>query len=694
MKKKIIKSVFWLTIVTIAIFALFNLIFLPIFNIKRLTNEENGFSNLIAENNYWTLPVAIGFGLVSGLLNFFEFKPIKTIKNFFSQKEEVIEDPFLIDQRKKKQSLTEFKKVVKENSRRYGAVVYWNKVGQKYNWYVLPEVHVRVIGSTGSNKSQFFILGNIFRNLTDPNLMIRPNMVVIDPKGELYENAFLYNQAAKHYNLIQIDFKNPESSISWNPLAKIWDLYHSNSEANQNLAFTKIQDFLKTIQILDESRSSSPSWPTGARLYLSGVLEFLLEYSKIDPTFTKNHFSIINLYTLAQDMDLFKNIAEKLINETNDDGTVKYPKIKKIISSIKSIIDADDGPRTSFQGIASTAIFTYASNRNHFQMIYKNEIDFKETFSRTKGKPTAYFISYPDDLTNIHPFISLLINEAYQCATEVARDNLLQGKAERLIRPLQLFIDEFGILPALPNFENWVNIARSRNIQLFIAYQSEQQLAINYSKITKVIEEGFVGSLLLSTSNHQTAEKFSNAIGWTKRKRESISSNEKDKTKSKNVSYQDEKILSPSQILQMDKNKYLLLINQHKPSILTKSYAWQAFKDVVDKYKHIKINKPSKAFNADEIYFDFHKLINQNQAPKNEQSQALAILQKIKKHSQKATENQQSADLNDEDEFQFDSSPFEQKQPDTEFEQEEEEGSIQVKSILKIPNSKLGGDDE
>lgn len=683
MKKKILKGLFWFAIVAISLLLFFNLIVLPIFNAKRLISEENAFNKLISENNQWTIPLSFGFGLLSALLHFFEFQPIKIIKGFFSEKEEVIEDPFLVDQRKKKQSLTEFKKIIKENSNRYGAVVYWNKVGHKYNWYVLPEAHVRVIGSTGSNKSQFFILGNLFRNLIDHNLTIRPNMVVIDPKGELYQNAFWYNQTFRHYRLVLIDFKNPETSTTWNPLSNIWDLYHTNLESNQNLAFQKIQDFLKTIQILDESRSSSPSWPTGARLYLSGVLEFLLEYSKIDPTFTKNHFSIVNLYTLAQDMDLFKSIAEKIISQTNDDGTVKYPKIQKIISSIKSIIDADDGPRTSFQGIASTAIFTYASNRNHFQMISKNEVNFKETFSRTKGKPTAYFISYPDDLTNIHPFISLLINEAYQTATEVARDNLEKGKEEKLIRPLQLFIDEFGILPALPNFANWVNIARSRNIQLFIAYQSEDQLAINYPKIKKVIEEGFVGTLLLSTSNNQTAEKFSNAIGWTKRKRESISSNEKDQTKSKNVSYQDEKILSTSEILQMDKHKYLLLINQQKPSILTKSYAWEAFKDIVDKYKNFKINKHIKEFNPDEIYFDFHKLISTTEKEEKSLSEKLETLKKLKKQAQKKDTKEIKSD-----ELRLDPIPLEDE-PNS-----DEEESIQIKSIVKIPNSELGGNDE
>ena len=57
-------------------------------------------------------------------------------------------------------------------------------------------------------------MANIYRNLKDPNLIQRPNMVIIDPKGEIYQNALKFNHKDQHYELLQIDFTNPKNSLS------------------------------------------------------------------------------------------------------------------------------------------------------------------------------------------------------------------------------------------------------------------------------------------------------------------------------------------------------------------------------------------------------------------------------------------------------------------------------------------------
>ena len=87
-------------------------------------------------------------------------------------------------------------------------------------------------------------------------------------------------------------------------------------------------------------------------------------------------------------------------------------------------------------------------------MLCENDFDFVNLFANQKQKPVTIFITYPDDLPAIHPLVSLVVSQAYQAAIEAARQNKRNGEAESLKRPLQFFIDEFGILPKLNQFEN------------------------------------------------------------------------------------------------------------------------------------------------------------------------------------------------------------------------------------------------
>ena len=56
-------------------------------------------------------------------------------------------------------------------------------------------------------------MANVYRNLTDVRLTARPNMVLIDPKGEIYAAAQKFNERQQTYRLVQIDFTNPATSV-------------------------------------------------------------------------------------------------------------------------------------------------------------------------------------------------------------------------------------------------------------------------------------------------------------------------------------------------------------------------------------------------------------------------------------------------------------------------------------------------
>lgn len=609
MKTKIqLQIVTWSLICLLIGFIILNTIIF-LLNISNILNSNINIFDVWVQNLFWTVPISLILGFFGGFFNYIFNK-----KNIFKKNNQSnINNLFLVDQRNKTSKIKNFEKIISKNLSSSGVVVYWTKNKKQFNWYVLPEVHVRVLGTTGSYKTWFFILGNIYRNLNDLSIEERPNMVIIDPKGELYENSIKFNKK-NFYNLIQLDFTNPDESIGWNPLSKIWHLYHTNEIKLQNLAISKIQEFLKSIPALDETNANSPNWPIGATAYLNAILLFMLEYSYIDKKMNEQHFNLINLHKLAANIEKFKEIIDFWSDQRDKNYLPIYPKINQIRNDISFILDADEGPKTSYQSFATAAISQFVTNKDLWPILCNNEINFNTMFEKTNKKPFAFFITYADDQPSTHPLVSIIVSQAYQAAIDIARLNKQKGKGEKLDRKLQFFIDEFGVLPKIHQFENWVNIARSRNIQIVIAYQSEDQLNISYNKNRKVIEDGFTASLLLSTANWETAEKFSKMIGITSKMQESKSYSKKSsKEFSRNVSYQKERLISPEEIMQLSRMQYLLILNNQKPSILNKSLVFVEMADELNENNKILNQKEGNKFNESEIIFDFTNLMFDNE---------------------------------------------------------------------------------
>ena len=259
-------------------------------------------------------------------------------------------------------------------------------------------------------------------------------------------------------------------------------------------------------------------------------------------------------------------------------GQPRYPVFADIRNDIAFVIDADWGPKSSHQTTGASATKQFVATRNLWPLLCHNDLDLRALVGQATGRPTALFITYPDELPAVYPLVATLVGQVYQAALEVARAHKARGQAERLERKLQLFIDEFGVLPALPQFENWVSIARARNIQIIIAYQSEAQLDIHYRAARRVIEDGFGATLVLGVANEQTAERFSRIIGDRERAKESKSYGRRShQFVSKNVSTQRERIMSPEALLRLPRHQYLLLLQNSKPALLTKHLVHQVF---------------------------------------------------------------------------------------------------------------------
>lgn len=92
-------------------------------------------------------------------------------------------------------------------SRKYWLFGPYNQV-----WYLPGDHHSLFVGSTGRGKTMTFVFAMIFSYIK-----AQESLVIHDPKGEIYAHSKKYLEEAD-YNVVLIDFVDPDSSDAWNPL--------------------------------------------------------------------------------------------------------------------------------------------------------------------------------------------------------------------------------------------------------------------------------------------------------------------------------------------------------------------------------------------------------------------------------------------------------------------------------------------
>ena len=100
-------------------------------------------------------------------------------------------------------------------------------------WVDDGQYHNLIIGSTGSGKTQCIIFPMV-QSLAKHN----ESMVITDPKGEIYEQTSEMLRK-RGYNIVLLNFRNPQNGNAWNPLTLPYRLWTSG---NQDKAIELLDD--------------------------------------------------------------------------------------------------------------------------------------------------------------------------------------------------------------------------------------------------------------------------------------------------------------------------------------------------------------------------------------------------------------------------------------------------------------------
>ncbi|WNM15155.1 type IV secretory system conjugative DNA transfer family protein [Mesomycoplasma ovipneumoniae] len=522
---------------------------------------------------------------------------------------------FLVQKEKKLSLIKKDKSTISEKS---GWVIKTELVNRKTNevdFYVCSNSHAFILGDTRSGKTQKFIIPTIKYNIHLKDENKRPNLMVIDPKGELFTS--LSEEIEKQgYEIVLLDFQNLGKSRGINFLSLIWDKFHSpyKTEAeklqNYDIASNWLQKTIESIHEWDNNSKDS-FWSKQAQEIIYIIGWYLLLYSNIDKTFTKEKYVFANFAYFLSLHNFVKGPWIEICKNSNNKELFSFynEKIAQFISTnpdtLTSILVNAYGAISKFNSIG-LKMFSSKDQTNFDELVQQSDPDFKEKFN-SNIKPFSVFITFQLDSNIGQLMIPSIINNCYSSLISIANSK----PNRRNFRDFLFLGDEFGNLPSVYQMGTKMSTAASYGIYFALVLQNIQQLA-KYGKENDTILSNSALKIYFRSNDIKSIETFVKFAGKKDVIKKSYSNSEKPEKSnqtSNSETVSQENIISVNKLAQMPPEESWVFVTGLKPIHIKSNFAYEIWNHPQKSLESFYENKQVD-FNFDFIEFDFEKKLN------------------------------------------------------------------------------------
>ncbi len=357
-------------------------------------------------------------------------------------------------------------------------------------WVDDGEYHSLIIGSTGSGKTQL---------LVQPMVKILAkhdeSMIITDPKGEIYENN-ANELRERGYNVVVLNFREPQKGNAWNPLSLPYSLYKSG---NSDKANELLDDLAANILYDENAQNQDPFWEKTSADYFVGLSLAMFEDAKEECI---NLNSINLMSTIGED----KYMGSTYVKEYFADKDPASP----AYINVSSTISAPSDTKGSILSVFKQKIKLFSSRENLSEMLSYSDFDMKD-IGRQK---TAVFLIIQDEKKTYHSLVTIFLKQCYETLIDVAQES-----GGKLPYRTNFILDEFANMPPLKDVTTMVTAARSRRIRFNFIIQNFAQLNQVYGKENGETIKGNCGNIIYLISSELTAlEEISKMCGEVKSK--------------------------------------------------------------------------------------------------------------------------------------------------------------------------------
>ena len=340
--------------------------------------------------------------------------------------------------------------------------------------------HTALIACSGMKKS---ICG--FMVLIRMLAAAKENMVITDPKGELYnrEAGFLTKQG---YNVRCLDFRTMDKDC-YNILRYAAEVYRSG-DVNKGLSL--LSDIINALAEDQKHRAKDPFWPDTGVLWLNGTGAIMMDaYPKIEHVNVLN-WSDFNVRGSA-------SIVEEHLLSMMPDNTVK--------AALKQCLSSAEITFKSILITASSFLMMFNQNPKLAAMLSHSTFTLEDLI-----KPkTALFLVTDDTTSTADPILGMIISQIQSFLV----DKAYHSKNGKLNVRMNFVLDEFASIP-IPNMDKALATHRSRNIRYYLCVQSLALLKERYDNPEKLLSN-CASKLYLGSTELELLRELEAKLGTT-----------------------------------------------------------------------------------------------------------------------------------------------------------------------------------
>ncbi|MFI3238784.1 MAG: type IV secretory system conjugative DNA transfer family protein [Lachnospiraceae bacterium] len=366
-----------------------------------------------------------------------------------------------------------------------GIVVGMEKDGDNEKLHcVSSDTHTLTIGATRSGKTRCLVIQSICTlGLSGES------MVISDPKAELFQYTSEFLQKIG-YEIICLDFKNPNKSTRYNLLQPVIDAVNDNDLEKAEMYAWDITNIL-----VGDNTSNEKIWENGEKSTIAGAILCVVYDNKQRPEFQ----NLTNVYWFIAEMG--KPVGNKTPMQ---DYMAIMPNNHPARSLLSIAAVAPSRTKGSFDTSSLTTLRLFTS-RSMYGITHKS--DFK--IAEIGEKKQALFMILPDEKTTYYQIASLMVSQLYELLVRKSDE-----RGGRLINRVNFVLDEFGNFAKLTDFSNKLTVAGGRGIRFNLFLQSFEQLTDKYSKeLSAIVKANCQTWAYLQADDDETLEAVCKKLG-------------------------------------------------------------------------------------------------------------------------------------------------------------------------------------
>ncbi|MFI3249927.1 MAG: type IV secretory system conjugative DNA transfer family protein [Eubacteriales bacterium] len=350
--------------------------------------------------------------------------------------------------------------------------------------FIGSDSHTLTIGATRSGKSRCLVIQSICTLGLGGE-----SIVVSDPKGELfqYTNEFLEKIG---YEIICLDFKNPQKSTRYNLLQPVIDAVNEGDMEKAEMYAWDITNIL-----VGDDSASEKIWENGEKSTVAGAILCVVVDNKDRPEYQ----NLTNVYWFIAEMG--KNVNGKTPMDAYMAAMDNNHPARALLS-IAAV--APSRTKGSFDTSALTTLRLFTS-KSMYGLTSRSDFEL----GALGEKKMALFIILPDEKTTYYPVASLIVSQMYEMLVSKSDE-----RGGRLLNRVNFVLDEFGNFAAISGFDNKLTVAGGRGMRFNLFLQSFEQLTDKYSReMANIVKANCQTWTYLQADDDETLEAICKKLG-------------------------------------------------------------------------------------------------------------------------------------------------------------------------------------